>query len=795
MGKTVVKSYVLELEAGNANINKLRSTDLGSLGINLEEFCSKYNSVTSGASGRVSVTVYVYEDGTYSFGIDSIEEEKVADNKPVNYSSPSSGSSSGAGSRGTTRSTSGSTRTQNSNAKTPNKNASTGQKTVGVNYSGVLSSVNDIINSINTTSSLQGNIKESLTTSTSSIFDSISSGGNYLNNVSSNLLYQISLGMNNVGTMLDNFKITDANLAKIASGLNNGLKQGLFGSPSSTISTDKIQSFESIVKSNTTLFDDNISIGKAGKIAVSELTSLIKKQTDSLNSEISDASKMNTSLSNLINSSDIQGSGWDAFKNILNKYKDCNETRSNAAQTLLDAYEEAKNKIIEYISPDEEMDDGEIPEYEETIEKLKREIAECESKIASLKSEIARLSSIQPKTIYTKAKNGKKSSKLDYSEYYSAQSKIASNNQLIADIQGLLDTAKSAKEEAEKYLERLKGLAAIISEANKLINDAITKVESMYASEVYGINTPRLNSLRDTGTLPEELKVPEVIEIPDNETQNTTYVPTIDPEQAQKWIKKYGDLGSRMVDEIPNLVTAGNPQGLAVLDKYLVGTSSDGYLYIFDRTSGKNQKMYLGKDYHLGGIGYKDGNLYVATNDSVTKYKFNDLLNGNASGTSYKSRTTTNNSKVPQVSFLTTTSDGRVITGQFHKAGNSKYDRGGAASDLIVYNTDQNGNLYESNTIKIPANMSQIQGACVYNQNGKDYYLLTSSYGIADNKKSKLYVATLNDYGTELVYNKEYTLPSGAEQVTVTNDGNIAVQYEGNKSRKNITVFNPTMII
>lgn len=794
MGKTVVKSYVLELEAGNANINELRSTDLNSLGINLEEFCSKYNSVTSGASGRVSVTIYVYEDGTYSFGIDSIEEEKTADNTPVNYSTPSGGSSSGVGSRGTTRNTSGSTRTQSGNEKTPNTKVSTGQKTVGVNYSGVLSSVNDIINSINTTSSLQGNLKEALTTSTSSIFDSISSGGNYLNNVSSNLLYQISLGMNNVGTMLDNFKITDANLAKIASGLNNGLKQGLFGSPSSTISTDKIQSFESIVKSNTTLFDDNILIGKAGKIAVSELTSLIKKQTDSLNNEISDASKMNTSLSNLINSSDIQGSGWDAFKNILNKYKDCNETRSNAAQTLLDAYEEAKNKIIEYISPDEEMDDGEIPEYEETIEKLKREIAECESKIASLKSEIARLSSIQPKTVYKKTKDGKKTSSLDYSEYNAAQARIAANNQLIAEAQALLETAKAAKKEAEIYLERLKGLAAIISEANKLINEAITKVESMYASEVYGINTPRLESLRNTGTLPEELKVPDVVEIPDD-APSTIDVPTIDPEQAQKWIKKYGDLGSRMVDEIPNLVTAGNPQGLAVLDKYLVGTSSDGYLYIFDRTNGKNQKMYLGKDYHLGGIGYKDGNLYVATNDSVTKYKFNDLLNGNASGTSYKSRTTINNSKVPQVSFLTTTSDGRVITGQFHKAGNSKYDRGGAASDLIVYNTDQNGNLYESNTIKIPANMSQIQGACVYNQNGKDYYLLTSSYGIADNKKSKLYVATLNDYGTELVYNKEYTLPSGAEQVTVTNDGNIAVQYEGNKSRKNITVLNPTMII
>ena len=34
---------IIELEAGNANINELRSTDLGSLGINLEEFCIKYN--------------------------------------------------------------------------------------------------------------------------------------------------------------------------------------------------------------------------------------------------------------------------------------------------------------------------------------------------------------------------------------------------------------------------------------------------------------------------------------------------------------------------------------------------------------------------------------------------------------------------------------------------------------------------------------------------------------------------------------------------------------------------------
>lgn len=789
MDKTIVSAYVLELEAGHANLSELQSTPLASIGINLEELCSKYNSVTSGQNGLASITVYVYSDNTYGFSVNSItpefneEETLVEPNTPVTSSKPvyPSGNSGGGTSYG-------------GRSSTPrNTSNSESTKKVSVNYAGVISSVSDIINNINGTNSLQGGNKSTVVNSKSSVFDSVSSGADYFKNVTSNLLYQISLGMNNVGTMLDNFKVMDANLAKITQGLNNGLTEGLFGSPSGTLSTDTIKSFVTIAEGNKTLFDEAISIGKAGKITLSELTSHIKTQTEALTNEISDASKMGTSLTNLINSSDIAGSGWDAFKNILNKYKDCNDARSKSATLLLNAYEEAEKLIKEYIEPDEQMDDAEIPEYEETIAKLKREIADCESKIASLQSENARLASVQPKTVYKKTKDGKQTSSLDYSEYNAAQARIASNNRLIAEAKGLLETAQAALKEAEIYLERLKGLADIISKANKLINDALTEIENIFARDVYGVDTPRLQSLRDSGDKTKVIDIPDepVVQTP----TDTVALPHIDPEKAKEWIKKYGDLGSRVVDEIPNLVTAGNPQGLAVLDKYLVGTSSDGYLYIFDRTTGQNQKYYLDKDYHLGGIGYKNGHLYVATNDSVTKYNFDELLRGNLTGTQYKSRTTTNNPKVPQVSFLTTTADGRVITGQFHKAGNSKYDRGGAASDLIVYNTDASGNLYETGTIKIPGNMTEIQGACVYNHNGRDYYLLTSSYGIADNKKSKLYVATLNDAGTELVYNKEYTLPSGAEQVTVTNDGNIAVQYEGNKSRKNITVFNPTMII
>ena len=54
MDKNIVKAYVLELEAGNANASELQSTDLGTIGINLEEFCSKYNSVTNGENGIAS---------------------------------------------------------------------------------------------------------------------------------------------------------------------------------------------------------------------------------------------------------------------------------------------------------------------------------------------------------------------------------------------------------------------------------------------------------------------------------------------------------------------------------------------------------------------------------------------------------------------------------------------------------------------------------------------------------------------------------------------------------------------
>ena len=261
--------------------------------------------------------------------------------------------------------------------------------------------------------------------------------------------------------------------------------------------------------------------------------------------------------------------------------------------------------------------------------------------------------------------------------------------------------------------------------------------------------------------------------------------------------KVYGVLGDSLIGVLPNFVKNGNPQGLTEFGNYVVGTDSRGHLYIYDKSQGTTKTISLGSEYHLGGISYHNGSLYVATNETISQYNFNDLLTKDIKDVvpvQYNSTKTTHNNS-SQVSFLTTTNDGRLITGQFHHTGTNQYrNRGDDASDLLIYRI-QNGGLSTPTTITIPSNMTKIQGACVYQKNGQDYYLLTSSYGIGDSQLSKLYVATLGSDGKTLVKQKEMTIPAGAEQVTVTSDGNIAVMYEGQSARQNITVLNSATII
>lgn len=68
MAKQVVKKIKLQIPAGKATPAPPVGTVLGPAGINLQEFCTKYNDATRDKMGDVlPVEISIYEDRTFDF--------------------------------------------------------------------------------------------------------------------------------------------------------------------------------------------------------------------------------------------------------------------------------------------------------------------------------------------------------------------------------------------------------------------------------------------------------------------------------------------------------------------------------------------------------------------------------------------------------------------------------------------------------------------------------------------------------------------------------------------------------
>ena len=70
MAKQVVKKIKLQIPAGKATPAPPVGTVLGPAGINLQEFCTKYNDATKDKMGDIlPVEITIYEDRTFDFVI------------------------------------------------------------------------------------------------------------------------------------------------------------------------------------------------------------------------------------------------------------------------------------------------------------------------------------------------------------------------------------------------------------------------------------------------------------------------------------------------------------------------------------------------------------------------------------------------------------------------------------------------------------------------------------------------------------------------------------------------------
>ena len=70
MAKEVVKKVKLQIQAGKATPAPPVGTVLGPAGINLQEFCTKYNDATRDKMGDVlPVEISIYDDRSFDFVI------------------------------------------------------------------------------------------------------------------------------------------------------------------------------------------------------------------------------------------------------------------------------------------------------------------------------------------------------------------------------------------------------------------------------------------------------------------------------------------------------------------------------------------------------------------------------------------------------------------------------------------------------------------------------------------------------------------------------------------------------
>ena len=68
MAKEAIKKVKLQIEAGKANPAPPVGTVLGPAGINLQDFCTKYNEATRDKMGDVlPVEISIYEDRSFDF--------------------------------------------------------------------------------------------------------------------------------------------------------------------------------------------------------------------------------------------------------------------------------------------------------------------------------------------------------------------------------------------------------------------------------------------------------------------------------------------------------------------------------------------------------------------------------------------------------------------------------------------------------------------------------------------------------------------------------------------------------
>ena len=361
------------------------------------------------------------------------------------------------------------------NSFTPESNGK-----VDVTYSTAISGTNAIVSAINATTFPTETMEFK---STSSFLPALNDANKYFFGATETLLKNISNDTQNIENILKNYATIDAQLANNADGLNGSALGGLSGFTNS-IAIDKATIMTNY-KNLAATFNNNYTKGKVGSVQMSDINSIYSGGKLSgvigsgLDAEITSATNLKSQINDLIANNAISAPSWELVKDRLADYSDLCDLRIKSAQMLEQAYADALKLIKDYVDPDEYLDDGEIPEYE-------AKIAKDEAEVKQLEQENAELAQVQ--CVPNTCSDGTTYCGEDCSARDAAQAKIKQNEAKIEALNAEITKFKA-------FVEKLEGLAAIMNQANEIVQNAIAQMEDMYGKKVDEISPVNIQEL------------------------------------------------------------------------------------------------------------------------------------------------------------------------------------------------------------------------------------------------------------------------------------------------------------
>jgi len=221
--------------------------------------------------------------------------------------------------------------------------------------------------------------------------------------------------------------------------------------------------------------------GKVGKISVSKLGETIDTIVPTLKADAQSCTNMIASmddfLSKISDNGKLKGSTWKDVKQNINYYKSLLTASVSASEFLSGVITAAKQMIQDFLYPDDELDDSELPKLEKTLEDIRKQIADLTDKVTKMKN------SQKTRTVYYL---DPKTQTYDHSRPI-REEKTPSDAE-IASVQASIDNYTAQAEELELKIKRIYDYADVVNRAQKLINDSVDQVKKAFENPVRGLN-------------------------------------------------------------------------------------------------------------------------------------------------------------------------------------------------------------------------------------------------------------------------------------------------------------------